>query len=82
MNAIAPAAMTRALIELSKINPKISKATAAANPMGRMGDPYDDISPAALFFASEGSQYVTGNTMFVDGGGHINGVVWTPDLDA
>jgi hypothetical protein len=23
-----------------------------------------------------------GNTLFVDGGSHINGVAWTPDLDA
>ena len=24
----------------------------------------------------------TGNTLFVDRGGHINGVAWAPDLDA
>ncbi len=27
-------------------------------------------------------RYLTGNTLFVDGGSHINGVAWTPDLDA
>jgi uncharacterized protein len=26
--------------------------------------------------------YLTGNTLFVDGGSHINGVAWAPDLDA
>jgi NAD(P)-dependent dehydrogenase (short-subunit alcohol dehydrogenase family) len=50
--------------------------------MGRMGDPYADIAPVAVFLASEGSSYVTGNTLFVDGGSHINGAPWAPDLDA
>jgi NAD(P)-dependent dehydrogenase (short-subunit alcohol dehydrogenase family) len=52
------------------------------NPMGRIGDPYLDIAPVALFLAGEGCRYLTGNTLFVDGGSHINGVAWTPDLDA
>jgi hypothetical protein len=54
----------------------------AMNPMGRIGDPYLDIAPVALFLAGEGCRYLTGNTLFVDGGSHINGVAWTPDLDA
>ena len=52
-----------------------------AYPMGRIGDCYDDISPVALFLASEGSRYLTGNTLFVDGGSHINGSAWAPNLD-
>ena len=54
----------------------------AMNPMGRIGDPYLDIAPVALFLAGEGCRYLTGNTLFVDGRSHINGVTWTPDLDA
>ena len=41
-----------------------------------------DIAPVVLFLAGEGCRYLTGNTLFVDGGSHINGVAWTPDLDA
>ena len=48
--------------------------------MGRLGDCEKDIAPVILFLASEESRYVTGNTLFVDGGGHINGVKWTPEL--
>ena len=48
--------------------------------MGRMGDPEQDIAPAVAFLASEDARYVTGNTLFVDGGGHINGVSWAPNL--
>lgn len=35
----------------------------------------------AVFLASEASRYLTGNTLFADGGSHINGVAWAPDLD-
>jgi NAD(P)-dependent dehydrogenase (short-subunit alcohol dehydrogenase family) len=62
--------------------PELEAMADAANPMGRMGDPYDDIAPVAVFLASDASRYLTGNTLFVDGGSHINGVAWAPDLDA
>ena len=26
------------------------------------------------------ARYLTGNTLFVDGGAHINGVAWAPEL--
>ena len=49
-------------------------------PMGRMGDPYEDIAPVIAFLVSDEARYMTGNTLHVDGGGHINGVPWAPDL--
>jgi NAD(P)-dependent dehydrogenase (short-subunit alcohol dehydrogenase family) len=62
-------------------HPELIPTTDAMNPMGRIGDCYEDIAPVALFLASEDSRYLTGNTLFVDGGSHINGAGWAPDLD-
>jgi hypothetical protein len=42
----------------------------------------EDGSGYRVWRAGEGCRYLTGNTLFVDGGSHINGVAWTPDLDA
>ena len=36
-------------------------------PMGRIGQP-EDVARAALFLASDDSVWVTGTTLFVDGG--------------
>lgn len=80
VNVICPAAISAAYRRFAEIAPDVAAATAAANPMGRMGDPESDIGGVALFLASEDARYLTGNTLFVDGGGHINGVPWVPDF--
>jgi len=33
-----------------------------------------------VLLGSEGCRYLTGNTLFVDGGSHINGANWVPEL--
>lgn len=80
VNVICPAAVSAAYRRFAEIAPDVAAATAAANPMGRMGDPEQDIGGVAVFLASEDARYLTGNTLFVDGGGHINGVPWVPDF--
>jgi NAD(P)-dependent dehydrogenase (short-subunit alcohol dehydrogenase family) len=81
VNALCPAAKSQAFFRAIAEYPGLEAMADAANPMGRMGDPYEDIAPVVVFLASEGSRYLTGNTLFADGGGHINGVAWAPDLD-
>jgi NAD(P)-dependent dehydrogenase (short-subunit alcohol dehydrogenase family) len=80
-NVICPAAKSAAVESTMAAHPELIAAADGANPMGRIGDCYGDISPVALFLASEGARYLTGNTLFVDGGSHINGSAWAPDLD-
>ena len=79
-NVICPAAKSTSFAATMSAHPELVAAADGSNPMGRIGDCYDDISPVALFLASEGSRYLTGNTLFVDGGSHINGSTWAPDL--
>lgn len=79
-NVICPAARSAASRRIEAVAPEMMAGIEAANPMGRLGDPEADVAPVALFLASEDCRYVTGNTIFVDGGGHINGVAWAPDL--
>ncbi|MCW3062354.1 MAG: dehydrogenase, short-chain alcohol dehydrogenase like protein [Capsulimonas sp.] len=43
------------------------KQVIASTPLGRIGQP-DDIAPVAVFFASDDSAWVTGQTLFVSGG--------------
>ncbi len=79
-NVICPAAATEAYVAFRDANPETAAEMLKENPLGRMGDPETDIGGAALFLASDDSIYVTGNTLFVDGGGHVNGVSWRPVL--
>ena len=79
-NIICPAAKSASFSRVMSQFPELIAAADEANPMGRMGDCEEDIGPVAVFLASEGSSYVTGNTIFADGGSHINGSSWAPDL--
>lgn len=47
--------------------PGMREATVERIPWGRMGAP-EDIAGAAVFLASDDADYVTGTTVFVDGG--------------
>ena len=79
-NVICPGAKTAAFRMFEEMNPQVAAESEGANPMGHLGDPETDIAPVAFFLASEDSRYITGNTLFADGGSHINGALWVPDL--
>jgi len=67
VNAIAPG------ITLSNMTSAMQGVTAfeekeiGRTPLGRWGTP-EDIAPAALFLASSGASFITGQTLNVDGG--------------
>jgi NAD(P)-dependent dehydrogenase (short-subunit alcohol dehydrogenase family) len=78
VNVICPAAASAAWLDYRRRNPENAAASEAANPLGRMGDPERDIGGVALFLASDDSCFVTGHTMFADGGAHLGAQTWQP----
>tara|TARA_R110000796_G_scaffold241592_3_gene363312 strand:+ start:13938 stop:14762 length:825 start_codon:yes stop_codon:yes gene_type:complete len=71
VNAIAPTAMGATFHKLAAENPGFAERSAAMRPLGRSGDPEDDIGPVVAFLASEMSRYMTGESLHVDGGIHL-----------
>jgi NAD(P)-dependent dehydrogenase (short-subunit alcohol dehydrogenase family) len=71
VNAIGPGPT---ITELNKRyfdeNPADLKARVNAIPMGRMGLPADHVG-AAVFLASTASDYMTGQTLIIDGGSNL-----------
>ncbi|MBD3397933.1 SDR family oxidoreductase, partial [Candidatus Micrarchaeota archaeon] len=67
VNAVGPG-MTKT--DFSKpiwMNPEMEKQLIAKIPMGRLGEP-EDIAGAVLFLCSDSANYITGQTIYVDGG--------------
>jgi NAD(P)-dependent dehydrogenase (short-subunit alcohol dehydrogenase family) len=68
VNAIAPGSMkTPRIMDMIKAAPEIEEAQANRVPLGRWGTT-EDVAGAVLFLASDLSDYVTGQTIVVDGG--------------
>ncbi len=67
VNNIAPGAIDTPMDAPLKENPDEMKQLLSEIPMGRMGKP-EEVANLALFLASDDSSYVTGSTLFVDGG--------------
>ena len=51
----------------------VQKAIAKATPLGRLATP-DDIARGVLFFASDLSQFITGQYLVIDGGYNLSGM--------
>lgn len=64
-NAIAPGFIDTDMTE--KLKPEIKEGILKTIPAGKIGSP-EDVAKAVLFFASEASSYITGQTLAVDGG--------------
>lgn len=71
VNNIGPGAIITPMNKEVKDDPEKRKEEEKKIPWGRVGCP-DDIASAALYLASEQSDYVTGATLFVDGGLLLN----------
>jgi NAD(P)-dependent dehydrogenase (short-subunit alcohol dehydrogenase family) len=66
-NAIAPGFFRTPLTEAVFADPERAARNAAQTAIGRNGEP-EDIHGLCVFLASDASAYVTGQTIFLDGG--------------
>lgn len=66
-NCIGPGAINTPINKEKFADPEQYEATVSMVPMGRIGEP-EDVASAAAWLASDEARYVTGITLFVDGG--------------
>ena len=68
VNLIAPIALTEGVQAWSLSAPELYEKMVNNIPLRRLGDPEGDIGRTAVFLASHDSDYITGQTIMVDGG--------------
>ena len=66
-NCIAPGLIVTDFARVLYENPDLRAKREAAFPLGRLGQP-DEIAGTAVMLASPAGSYITGQTLFVDGG--------------
>jgi NAD(P)-dependent dehydrogenase (short-subunit alcohol dehydrogenase family) len=67
VNAIGPGTIDSDMAERALGDEEARRSILSRTPMGRLGTP-EEVAGVALFLASEDSGFVTGKTIFVDGG--------------
>ena len=67
VNAIGPGVIETRMTERSLSDPQRRAMLLSKVPLGRVGQPRD-VANAALFLASDEASYITGTTLYVDGG--------------
>jgi NAD(P)-dependent dehydrogenase (short-subunit alcohol dehydrogenase family) len=77
VNAIAPGTIATDLAASVRDDPAALANTMLRTPMRRLGEP-EEIAAVACFLASDDASYMTGQTLFVDGGRTALGIVMPP----
>ncbi|MFX1495813.1 MAG: SDR family NAD(P)-dependent oxidoreductase [Promethearchaeota archaeon] len=72
VNVICPSANSPAQIQWSKDFPEQYEALLRQIPLGRIGDCEEDIGRSVVFLASSDSDFITGQTINIDGGVDIH----------
>ncbi len=68
VNVVSPIALTPGIKQWSAAFPEAYQEVVDGVPLGRLGDPENDIAPIVVFLASEDAHYMTGQTLMADGG--------------
>jgi len=68
VNVVCPLAASPNMLAWGEANPGMLDLIAAMAPLKRLGDCENDIGHAVVFLASADSDYITGQTLMVDGG--------------
>jgi NAD(P)-dependent dehydrogenase (short-subunit alcohol dehydrogenase family) len=67
VNAVCPGLIRTRLTERHFSNPEVLRGYFRHIPLGRGGTP-EEVAQACVFLASDAASYITGATLFVDGG--------------
>ena len=67
-NVISPIAYSEGVDQWRKDNPEYYNQVIQGIPLQKFGDVEKDIGPVAVFLRSKDAQYITGQTVMVDGG--------------
>jgi len=71
VNAVGPGLTKTAFSQPIWANPEVEKSIASRIPKGRLAEP-EEIVGSVLFLCSEDSAFITGTTIYVDGGSLAN----------
>lgn len=67
VNAIGPGSIMTEMLSAVNADPEARKRVLSRTPMGRVGEP-SEIAAIAAFLASDDASYITGQTIYADGG--------------
>jgi acetoacetyl-CoA reductase len=69
VNAIAPGYVATEL--LANVSEEVMKAIVGQIPVGRLGEP-EDVARCVIFLAADESSWITGSTLTINGGAHMD----------
>lgn len=79
VNAIGPGSIATDMVKQLMVDDAARRKLLSRTPLGRLGEP-SEVASVAVFLASDDSSYVTGETIYVDGGRlGLNYTVPVPD---
>lgn len=82
VNAIAPGSIATSLLDPVVNSDRKRAKILARTPLGRIGNP-SEIAGIAAFLAGKDASYVTGETIFADGGRlALNGIIDAPESES